>query len=147
MSLLKLTVIRILPPIVLDFLIFIKKKFTNKKNSTYSFLDEQTIIEKYLAQIAVSNKFCVDIAASDGTTMSNTYALKLNVFPVFVSERFITELFPTILVKLIASVVILNVISAVSFTPILALSVELNLKVQAFPPMFSNVKFLQLMNS
>ncbi|MEG4285600.1 FkbM family methyltransferase [Microcoleus sp. A006_D1] len=41
----------------------------------YSYLDEETIIDKYLNQLSIENKYCVDIAASDGITMSNTYFL------------------------------------------------------------------------
>ena len=36
---------------------------------------EQEIIHAYLSQLHVANRFCVDVAASDGTTMSNTYSL------------------------------------------------------------------------
>lgn len=43
------------------------KKFSN--------LDEQASIFRYLNELKVQNRFCVDIAASDGKTMSNTYAL------------------------------------------------------------------------
>jgi len=42
---------------------------------TYSNLDEQRIIWDYLTELDVREKYCVDIAASDGVTMSNTYSL------------------------------------------------------------------------
>lgn len=41
----------------------------------YSYLDEERIIENYLNKINIKNGYCVDIAASDGVTMSNTYFL------------------------------------------------------------------------
>jgi FkbM family methyltransferase len=41
----------------------------------YSHLDEESIIESYLNKIHLKNHYCVDIAASDGVTMSNTYFL------------------------------------------------------------------------
>lgn len=41
----------------------------------YSSLDEQNIIGKYLKMLEPQNRYCVDIAASDGIRMSNTYAL------------------------------------------------------------------------
>ena len=37
--------------------------------------DEEKIIERYLDCLPIKNKFCVDIAASDGITMSNTLFL------------------------------------------------------------------------
>ena len=45
---------------------------------SYSHLDEEAIIKRYLDSLPVANKFCVDIAASDGITMSNTYSLYKN---------------------------------------------------------------------
>ncbi len=42
--------------------------------TTYSHTGEELIIKKYL-KYCKSNKMCVDIAASDGTTQSNTLAL------------------------------------------------------------------------
>jgi hypothetical protein len=44
-------------------------------NAQFSNFDEQRIIQVMLSQLAVTSRFCVDIAASDGTTMSNTYPL------------------------------------------------------------------------
>ena len=41
----------------------------------FSRLDEQSLIFRYVDELKVQNRFCVDIAASDGVTMSNTYAL------------------------------------------------------------------------
>lgn len=41
----------------------------------FSNLDEETLITKHLAEACIERGFCVDIAASDGVTMSNTYAL------------------------------------------------------------------------
>jgi tetratricopeptide (TPR) repeat protein len=41
----------------------------------YSYLDEESIIEKYINLMKLESKYCVDIAASDGITMSNTYFL------------------------------------------------------------------------
>jgi len=48
----------------------------NKNNvKSFSSLDEQSSISKYVNELKVQNRFCVDIAASDGISMSNTYAL------------------------------------------------------------------------
>ncbi len=67
---------KILPPIVLDFLAFTKNKVAIMRGkSAYSFLDEEVIIKKYLNELSIKNKYCVDIAASNGITMSNTYSL------------------------------------------------------------------------
>lgn len=47
-----------------------------KAGSThFSNLGEQEIIHALLARLGAVNPYCVDIAASDGTTMSNTYPL------------------------------------------------------------------------
>jgi hypothetical protein len=42
---------------------------------TYSNLDEQSLIRKYLDQLVVKSRYCVDIGASDGVAMSNSFAL------------------------------------------------------------------------
>ncbi len=42
---------------------------------SYSHLKEDQIIDKYLKQISAPNNFIVDIGASDGVKMSNTYHL------------------------------------------------------------------------
>ncbi len=46
-------------------------------NLTHGFsnLDEQAIIAEFLGQLKPLRNFCVDIGASDGVNMSNTYAL------------------------------------------------------------------------
>ena len=44
-------------------------------NPTYSHLNEQSIINKYLNTLSLESRYCVDIGASDGLSMSNTYAL------------------------------------------------------------------------
>jgi hypothetical protein len=41
----------------------------------FSNLDEQGVIQRLLTQLGGASRFCVDIAAGDGTTMSNTYPL------------------------------------------------------------------------
>lgn len=41
----------------------------------YSYLDEERIIDNFLCQLNIEDRYCVDIAASDGITMSNTYFL------------------------------------------------------------------------
>lgn len=41
----------------------------------FSNLDEQSSISRYVNELKLQSRFCVDIAASDGITMSNTYAL------------------------------------------------------------------------
>ncbi len=52
-----------------------KAIFNKEKAIKYSSLDEESIIDDYLNRINVENEYCVDIAASDGVTMSNTYFL------------------------------------------------------------------------
>ncbi len=51
------------------------RRAPGEASSHYSHLDEQEVVRRSLARLDVSCRFCVDIAASDGTTMSNTYAL------------------------------------------------------------------------
>jgi hypothetical protein len=46
-----------------------------KDNNVFSHLDEQVLISKYVNELAIESRTCVDIAASDGVTMSNTYSL------------------------------------------------------------------------
>ncbi|MBD2124669.1 hypothetical protein [Trichocoleus sp. FACHB-262] len=41
----------------------------------YSYLDEEKLISKFIEKLNPKHKYCVDIAASDGITMSNTYFL------------------------------------------------------------------------
>src|ERR1700688_1701676 len=48
-----------------------------KCKGIYSNFDEQVIIEKYVSELKIRQRLCVDIAAGDGTTMSNTYSLFL----------------------------------------------------------------------
>jgi hypothetical protein len=45
---------------------------------SYSNLEEQSILRRYLDELAIDKGFCVDIGASDGVTMSNTLALYMN---------------------------------------------------------------------
>lgn len=51
------------------------RQFISAAGKQYSFLDEQTVIQKYLTDLKNADRFCVDIAASDGVTMSNTLFL------------------------------------------------------------------------
>ncbi len=53
---------------------------TDSENRIYSMFDEQSIIHGYLKLNAVDleSRYCVDIAASDGIDMSNTYSLYKN---------------------------------------------------------------------
>lgn len=44
-------------------------------NGDYSHLGEQFVIRNYLDELPVEHRFCVDIAASAGVMMSNTFAL------------------------------------------------------------------------
>jgi len=44
-------------------------------NTQYSHIDEESVIQKYLNILNTQIGFAVDIAASDGVTMSNTYSL------------------------------------------------------------------------
>lgn len=48
---------------------------TSQKVNGFSFLDEEKIIGKYLDSLPIEKKYCVDIAASDGISMSNTLFL------------------------------------------------------------------------
>lgn len=58
---------------VKDQLKNLRHKFINSsKNSN---LGEETVIKKFLRYVKIQNKVCVDIAASDGTTQSNTLFL------------------------------------------------------------------------
>jgi FkbM family methyltransferase len=41
----------------------------------YSYLGEEVVIEKYINELNLEHRYCVDIAASDGVTMSNTLFL------------------------------------------------------------------------
>lgn len=43
------------------------------ENCIYSNLDEQTIINGYLNTLSLESRYCVDIGASDGISMSNAY--------------------------------------------------------------------------
>ncbi|MFA6918687.1 MAG: hypothetical protein WC244_01050 [Patescibacteria group bacterium] len=82
MSLLKRAAKKILSPVVFVFLSSIKNKFINslKGKTTHSAFDEEIIIKKYLDNLPLENNYCVDIAASDGITMSNTYSFFKNTW-------------------------------------------------------------------
>ncbi len=56
------------------------KQIRNKLpvRSSFSNLDEQSVIGYYLEKLKIARGYCVDIAASDGITMSNTYSLYKN---------------------------------------------------------------------
>lgn len=77
MSFLKQSVKKFLHPGLLVLLVLSKYKFTRnrKGKSSSSFLDEENIIKKYLDHLDLKNKYCVDMAASDGISSSNTYSL------------------------------------------------------------------------
>ena len=75
MSLLRQAVKSILPPGLLVLLVLSKYRFNRKWKSASSFLDEENIIKKYLDYLQLKNNYCVDIAASDGISSSNTYSL------------------------------------------------------------------------
>ncbi len=47
----------------------------NLTDQSFSNFAEQSVINSYLQELNIDNGYCVDIAASDGITMSNTYAL------------------------------------------------------------------------
>jgi hypothetical protein len=51
------------------------KRLQPRGDVSYSHGDEQILIAKYLKELAIQSHECVDIAASDGVTMSNTYFL------------------------------------------------------------------------
>jgi FkbM family methyltransferase len=68
------------PQAFVKVLMLASPKIADSKNvdapaQKYSYLHEETIIDKYLSGLNLENKYCVDIAASDGITMSNTYFL------------------------------------------------------------------------
>ena len=50
----------------------------NSPMKSYSNLDEQAVIRRYLEELAVENRFCVDIGAGDGVGMSNSLALYMD---------------------------------------------------------------------
>lgn len=72
---LRQTVLRRLPPGVLVFLAGSRKRLTRNWKGPNSFLDEERIIRSYMARLQPTHRYCVDIAASDGISSSNTYAL------------------------------------------------------------------------
>jgi hypothetical protein len=51
------------------------RELKKKDPNIVSHLDEQILISKYINELGLDSRTCVDIAASDGVTMSNTYAL------------------------------------------------------------------------
>jgi hypothetical protein len=53
------------------------RRFTSEDfvNRIYSNFDEQSIVNGYLNTLSLESRYCVDIAASDGISMSNTYSL------------------------------------------------------------------------
>ncbi|MCU0782485.1 MAG: hypothetical protein MUF81_00270 [Verrucomicrobia bacterium] len=51
------------------------RRVRNKLNGIYSNFDEQVMINKYVNRLGIKNRLCVDIAAGDGISMSNTYRL------------------------------------------------------------------------
>jgi hypothetical protein len=50
----------------------------NSPAKSYSNLDEQSILRRFLDELSIGKGFCVDIGASDGVSMSNTLALYMN---------------------------------------------------------------------
>jgi hypothetical protein len=48
---------------------------TDSLERIYSNLDEQSLVKRYLDELVVESKYCVDIGASDGVTMSNSFPL------------------------------------------------------------------------
>ena len=53
----------------------VNRRLQARSRGIYSYGDEQIHIAKYLKALNVESQHCVDIAASDGLTMSNTYSL------------------------------------------------------------------------
>jgi hypothetical protein len=74
MSIVRKVLKKNLPPILIKLGAMVKRNLKGR----YSFLDEETIIKKYLDLLPLSNNFCVDIAAADGINSSNTYFLYEN---------------------------------------------------------------------
>jgi len=54
---------------------FIQSLFSKNRYKSFSNLDEQLLIFQYIDALKLQSRYCVDIAASDGVSMSNTYAL------------------------------------------------------------------------
>jgi hypothetical protein len=75
MSLLKRAAKGALSPGLLVLLVHGRHKLIRNSKGTNSFLDEETVIRKYLDSLELTNHYCVDIAASDGINASNTYSL------------------------------------------------------------------------
>jgi hypothetical protein len=73
MSAIKNILKNVLPPIILKGAKALRPKPPEK--TSFANFGEEQVIQKYLQTLPLANKFCVDIAASDGITMSNTYAL------------------------------------------------------------------------
>ena len=63
---------KILKKIVLNEIV---NKNTMPKEKIFSNLGEEKVIKKYLNTIPLDNRYCVDIGASDGESMSNTLFL------------------------------------------------------------------------
>ncbi len=51
------------------------RRIRARSQGIYSNFDEQLLIQKYIDELGIRNKQCVDIAAGDGISMSNAYAL------------------------------------------------------------------------
>ena len=57
---------------------FVRNLLNKNDVKDFSRLNEQSLIFKYVNELKLQNRYCVDIAASDGVSMSNTYALLQN---------------------------------------------------------------------
>jgi hypothetical protein len=51
------------------------RRLQARSKGIYSYGDEQILIARYIKDLKIESRVCVDIAASDGRTMSNTYSL------------------------------------------------------------------------
>jgi len=69
----KKTVNKLLRPMRLEI-----RLIEEKDGAGHSFLGEEVVIHTYLTKLLISNTFFVDIGASDGISMSNTYFLCQN---------------------------------------------------------------------
>ena len=53
------------------------RRIRARSRGIYSHFDEQIVIKKYIRGLKIEHRLCVDIAAGNGVTMSNAYALFL----------------------------------------------------------------------
>ena len=50
------------------------RRIRARSRGIYSYLDEQILIQKYIKELKIEQRFCVDIAAGDGVTEHSVVA-------------------------------------------------------------------------